>query len=75
MEQTLRECAIKFFKHGEMSKSFEKILRKLIYYIEAYCAELKFNIDEILFNDERWEQVWKIFHSIQTRTGNHLSLL
>jgi hypothetical protein len=59
----LRELTIEFFKSEETIKPKE-IVRLFSNYINAYCAEMKKNEWDILFDDELYELVYSIFHSL-----------
>ena len=59
----LRELTIKFFKSEESTKPKE-IVRLFANYMHAYCEELKKNEWDILLDDELYETVYSIFHSI-----------
>ena len=54
----LRELTIEFFKNEETTKPKE-IVKLFSNYINAYCAEMKKNEYDILFNDELYEFVIK----------------
>jgi len=59
----LRELTIEFFKSEETIKPKE-IVKLFSNYINAYCAEMKKNEWDILFDDEQYELVYSIFHSL-----------
>ena len=59
----LRELTIEFFKNEETTKPKE-IVKLFSNYINAYCAEMKKNEYDILFNDELYEFVYSIFHTL-----------
>jgi len=59
----LRELTIEFFK-AEESKNTKDIVRLFSNYIKAYCAEMKKSEWDILLDDELYESVYSIFHSI-----------
>lgn len=48
-------------------KSDEPVVNSFIKYIDAYCAELKCTEQDILLDDEKYEQVFGIFSNIMTR--------
>jgi hypothetical protein len=47
-------------------KSDEPVVRSFIKYIDAYCAELKCTEQDILLDDEKYEQVFGIFSNIMS---------
>ena len=59
----LRKLTIEFFKSEEAIKPKE-IVKLFSNYINAYCAEMKKNEWDILFDDELYELVYSIFHSL-----------
>ena len=59
----LRELTIEFFKSEETIKP-KDIVKLFSNYINAYCAEMKTNEWDILFDDEIYELVYSIFHSL-----------
>ena len=59
----LRELTIEFFKNEETTKPKE-IVKLFSNYINAQCAEMKKNEYDILFNDELYEFVYSIFHTL-----------
>jgi len=61
--EELRELTIEFFKSEETIKPKETV-RLFSNYINAYCAEMKKNEWDILFDDELYELVYSIFHSL-----------
>lgn len=63
----LRELTIEFFKNEETTKPKE-IVKLFSNYINAYCAEMKKNEYDILFNDELYEFVYSIFHTLVYKT-------
>ncbi len=63
----LRELTIEFFKNEETTKPKE-IVKLFSNYIKAYCAEMKKNEYDILFNDELYEFVYSIFHTLVFKT-------
>ena len=60
--EELRELTIKFFEGQD--KKPKEIVRLFSNYINAYCAEMKKSEHEILFDDELYETVYSIFHSL-----------
>lgn len=48
-------------------KSDEPVVNSFIKYIDAYCAELKCTEQDILLDDEKYEQVFGIFSNIMNR--------
>lgn len=61
--EELRKLAIEFFKDEESAKPKE-IVRLFANYINAYCAEMKKSEYEVLFDDELYDTVYSIFHSL-----------
>ena len=59
----LRELTIKFFRSEESTKPKE-IVRLFTNYMHAYCEEMKKNEWDILLDDELYETVYSIFHSL-----------
>ena len=59
----LREQTIEFFRSEETTTPKE-IVRLFSNYINAYCEELKKNEWDILLDDELYETVYSIFHSL-----------
>lgn len=59
----LREETIEFFRSEETTKP-KDIVKLFSNYINAYCAEMNKSEWDILLNDELYETVYSIFHSI-----------
>jgi hypothetical protein len=47
-------------------KSDEPVVHSFIKYIDAYCAELKCTEQDILLNDEKYDEVFGIFSRIMS---------
>jgi len=47
--------------------SEQKILKRLFYYMDCYCAELKMTELDILLNDENYEIFYSLFNSVMMK--------
>lgn len=60
----LRVCTIKHLKGIEVEEEYKKVVDRFIYYMGAYCAELKYTEGEILHNDKLYASVFRLFNSV-----------
>lgn len=60
----LRNRAIEVLRKKTEIDSDEIHLKKLFYYMDCYCVELKMTEEDILLNDERWDSFYYLFNSI-----------
>ncbi len=60
----IRKCVINELKGEPIDSRYEKVVGRFIYYMDAYCAELKCTECDILLNDERYESVFSLFNNI-----------
>lgn len=66
----LREQALNVIKDKTEITTEQKILKKLLYYMDCYCAELKMTELDILLNDENYEIFYSLFDSVMMK--NHV---
>lgn len=59
--QILRQSAIDFFSGKECDNI---TVKKFIDYIGAYCADLKCNESDILYNDKLFNSVYHLFEVV-----------
>jgi hypothetical protein len=62
--QTLRESTINFLNGKEVENEHKLYVDKFLYYTDAYCAEMKTTIEEILHNDKTYNMVFRLFNSV-----------
>ena len=60
----LRKCVIDELKGEPIDERYQKVVNRFIYYMEAYCAELKCTECDILMNDKKYESVFSLFNNI-----------
>lgn len=63
----LREQALNVIKDKTEITSEQKILKKLLYYMDCYCVELKMTELDILLNDENYEIFYSLFDSVMMK--------
>ena len=66
----LREQALNVIKDKTEITTEQKILKKLLYYMDCYCVELKMTELDILLNDENYEIFYSLFDSVMMK--NHV---
>ena len=63
----LREQALNVIKDKTEITTEQKILKKLLYYMDCYCAELKMTELDILLNDKNYEIFYSLFDSVMMK--------
>lgn len=64
-ENNLRECTISYLKGNKISDEDKYFVDKFIYYMGAYCAEMKSTTEyEILYNDKLYKKIFSLFQSV-----------
>jgi hypothetical protein len=67
---SLREQALNVVKGNTEVTPEQKILKKLFYYMECYCVELKMTELDVLLNDENYDSFYSLFDSVMMK--NHV---
>ena len=67
---SLREQSINVVKGISEIKPEQTILKKLFYYMECYCVELKMTELDVLLNDDNYDSFYKLFDSVMMK--NHV---
>lgn len=62
--QTLRQSTINFLNGKEVENENKLYVDKFLYYTDAYCAEMKTTIDDILLDDKTFNMVFRLFNSV-----------
>ena len=73
--QTLRESTIQFLNGNEVEKENKLYVDKFLYYTDAYCAEMKTTIEEILHDDKTFNMVFRLFNSVILNKQLNLELV
>ena len=73
--QTLRESTIQFLNGNEVEKENKLYVDKFLYYTDAYCAEMKTTIEEILHDDKTFTMVFRLFNSVILNKQLNLELV
>jgi len=63
-DNNLREFTISYLKGNEINEDYKFLVEKFIYYMGAYCAEMKTTDSEILNNDKLYKSVSSLFKSV-----------
>jgi hypothetical protein len=63
----LREQALNVIKDKTEITPEQKILKKLLYYMDCYCVELKMTELDILLNDKNYEIFYSLFDSVMMK--------
>jgi len=63
-DNNLRECTISYLNGNEINEDYKYFVDKFIYYMGAYCAELKTTDSEILNDDKLYKSVCSLFKSV-----------
>lgn len=64
MKTLIRENAIKQLRGNQPCEVSKPVVDKFFWYLDSYCAELKFTENDVLLNDEHYELVWSLFSNI-----------
>ena len=67
MPEEIRRIAISHFKNEKLTIEESSKIKKFLQYLEAYCAEMKFNEQDILLNDEHYEKVYSLYKNFMYR--------
>jgi len=67
---SLREQSINVVKGISEITPEQTILKKLFYYMECYCVELKMTELDVLLNDDNYDSFYKLFDSVMMK--NHV---
>ena len=73
--QTLRESTIQFLNGNEVENENKLYVDKFLYYTDAYCAEMKTTIEEILHDDKTFNMVFRLFNSVILNKQLNLELV
>lgn len=73
--QSLRESTILSLKGNTISEEDKIFVDKFLSYTDAYCAEMKTSIDEILLDDKTFNLVFKLFNSVILTKQMNLQLV
>ena len=60
----LRKRAIEVLRNTSEIGSDEIYLKKLLYYMDCFCVELKQTEMDILLNDENYDMFYSLFNSV-----------
>ena len=71
----LRECTISHLNGNQINIEYEFFVGKFIYYMDAYCAELKKTQGDILNNDKMYDSVFSLFNSVIIKKQLNLELV
>ena len=63
----LREQALNVIKDKTEITTEQKILKKLLYYMDCYCEELKMTELDILLNDKNYQIFYSICDSVMMK--------
>jgi len=71
----LREYTISHLNGNQINNEYDFFVSKFIYYMDAYCAELKKTHGDILNNDKMYESVFLLFNNVVIKKQLNLELV
>ena len=72
--QSLRESTINYLNTNQTTEN-QIYVDKFLYYTDAYCAEMKTSIEEILYDDKTYNMVFRLFNSVILKKQLNLELV
>lgn len=66
----LRKRAIEVVRNNSEIRDEEINLKKLFFYLECFCAELKQTEFDVLLNDENYEFFYNLFENVMIINSN-----
>jgi hypothetical protein len=63
-DNNLREFTISHLNGNKIDEDYKFLVEKFIFYMDAYCAEMKTTDSEVLNNDKLYKTVSSLFKSV-----------
>lgn len=67
MPEEIRRIAISHIKNESLTNDESIRVKKFLHYLEAYCAEMKCDELDVLFNDEHYDKVYSLYKNVMYR--------